>query len=103
RWPEQVRVDGRPAPVEERDGRPVLRLAPGTHEISGVFAWPRLPGLRAVPPETALVELTLQGRPVAFPERDELGRLWLRRGAEEEGSGERRPRGEGYAQVTHEV
>lgn len=103
RWPEQVRVDGRPAPVEERDGRPVLRLAPGSHEISGVFVWSRLPALLALPPETALVDLTLEGRPVPFPERDELGRLWLRRGGEEEAAGEKRVDAEVYRKVSDEV
>jgi hypothetical protein len=103
RWPEQVRVDGQPAPVGERDGRPVLRLEPGDHEIGGAFAWTRLPALLTVPPEIALVDLTLAGRPVPFPERDELGRLWLRRGGDEEAASERRVEVEVYRKVTDDV
>src|SRR5262245_24934042 len=78
RWPEEVRSDGAGAGVFERDGRPMLRLARGDHEIAGRFVWSALPSVLLVPPDTGLVALRVNGAPVAFPRRDTEGRLWLR-------------------------
>jgi hypothetical protein len=48
------------------------------HRVSGRFAWPALPPVLAVPPETGVLALRLAGEPVPFPRRDTQGRLWLR-------------------------
>jgi hypothetical protein len=77
-WPEDVRANGAAAPVFARDGRPTVRLARGTHRVSGRFVWSELPPLLGVPPETGLVSLRVAGAAVPFPRRDGAGRLWLR-------------------------
>jgi hypothetical protein len=77
-WPEDVRVDGIPTALFERGGRPTLRLAPGTHRLSGRFVWGALPPMLAIPPETGMVTLRVAGAAVPFPKRDGRGRLWLR-------------------------
>jgi len=77
-WPEDLRVDGEPAPVVEVRGRPALRLGRGAHRLTGRLVWNALPPLLAIPPETGIVELRVDGRPVPFPKRDGAGRLWLR-------------------------
>jgi hypothetical protein len=77
-WPEDVRVDGSPAAVFERDGRPTLRLASGAHRVAGRFVWGALPPLLAIPPDTGMVTLRVAGADVPFPKRDGRGRLWLR-------------------------
>jgi hypothetical protein len=77
-WPEDVSVDGRPAPVLDREGRPALRLGRGVHRVRGRLVWSALPPLLSVPRETGIVALRLDGRPVPFPKRDAAGRLWLR-------------------------
>ena len=87
-WPQEVRLDGSPAPVFERDGLPRLRVGPGRHAVAGRFGWARVPESLGVPPEIALVDLRLEGRAVARPRRDEAGLLWLRAGAEAVGEGE---------------
>jgi hypothetical protein len=78
RWPQDVRVDGKPAVVAPRDGAPAVRLLKGKHEISGSFAWNELPEILPIPPRTGLVALTLDGQAVPLPRRDPLGQLWLR-------------------------
>jgi hypothetical protein len=103
RWPEDVRVDDEPAAPSLRDGRPELRLEPGLHELRGRFVWAQLPALLAVPQETGLVALRLGGAAVEFPERDELGRLWLRAVGDEAQAGERRIELELHRKVTDEV
>ncbi|HLF96049.1 MAG TPA: hypothetical protein VI457_02810 [Methylococcaceae bacterium] len=79
-WPLTVTLDGQPAVVLERDGRPAVKLAPGAHVLSGRFAWETSPENLSVPPESGLVSLNLNGRDVAQPSLDQEGRLWLSAG-----------------------
>lgn len=83
RWPQSVRVDGRGAVVVARAiggvERPAVRLEPGEHAVAGAFEWDALPEAIEVPPETGLVALAVGGRAVPRPERDDDGRLYLRR------------------------
>ncbi len=80
RWPAELLVDGKPAVLLERGGRPALQLLPGDHLISGRLLWRALPASLEVPTEIGLVALTLNGRPIRSPNRDSEGRLWLREG-----------------------
>ena len=68
-WPRHVLLDSRPAPLVARDGVPSVRLGAGVHQLSGEFLWPRRPETLAIPAETALVDLTVDGRVVLHPER----------------------------------
>lgn len=77
-WPEDVRLDGRPAPVYRRDRTPRLRVEPGTHRVAGTFSWSTLPESLAVPAAIGLVDLGLDARPVPKPRREAGGLLWLR-------------------------
>ncbi|MEK7799610.1 MAG: hypothetical protein AAB297_07255, partial [Acidobacteriota bacterium] len=88
-WPQDVRVDGRPAIVAAQPGGPAVRLSTGRHGVSGTIAWDALPPLLQVPTGTGLVGLTVRGRAVAFPARDEQGRLWLQKQAGEEAAADR--------------
>jgi hypothetical protein len=80
-WPEDVTVDGRPAPVSGDEPR--VRLQPGDHVVRGRFVWSSLPISLAIPARTGLVELTLDGRQVPFPRRERDGRIWFKAGAGE--------------------
>lgn len=83
-WPQDVQANGRPAPVVARNGAPHVLITPGTHTLSGRLSWTTRPESLAVDSRTALVELTLDGRRVAQPERPN-GAVWLgkRRSAEQ--------------------
>ena len=75
-WPTDVLVDGRNADLVAREGVPQLYLPAGEHRISGAFRFVTRPAQIAIDPRTALVQLTLDGRAVAQPERPN-GALWL--------------------------
>ncbi|BBL71087.1 hypothetical protein [Methylogaea oryzae] len=77
-WPLSLQVDGKPAAVLERDGMPVVELAPGGHVITGQFAWEALPDSLPVPGELALLSLQVEKQTVAEVQRDADGRVWLR-------------------------
>jgi len=78
-WPQSVTLDGKPFTVIEHAGTPLLRLDAGGHRIEGRFSWRQLPDSLPVPPQTAIVDLTLLGAKVPLPQREEGGLLWLRR------------------------
>lgn len=75
-WPQAVKVNARPTPVVSRSGHPAIYLETGTHAVSGSFTWVRRPVSLVLPESTAMVALTVDGKPVAFPERNGEG-LWL--------------------------
>ncbi len=75
-WPNDVRVDGSHAQVVARENVPQLHLPPGEHLVSGAFQFAGRPEQLAIDPRTVLVDLTLEGRHVAQPERPG-GALWL--------------------------
>ena len=62
-----------------RDGVPVLDLPAGSQRIEGRFTWASartIAGAAGVRP----AQLTLDGKPLTHPKRDESGSLWLRTG-----------------------
>ena len=83
-WPRELRVDGQPAPVVEEASGPVAWLKPGEHQLAGSFAWTKLPESLHVPQATGLIALTLRGKSVPSPSRDEDGLLWLQKEEEDE-------------------
>lgn len=79
RWPLDVTVDGKRAVVVPQSGVPSVELEPGDHAVAGTFAWDSLPESIQVPPETALLKLTLRGKELDEPNRDAKGTLWLQK------------------------
>ncbi|NNC65839.1 MAG: hypothetical protein HKN84_13725, partial [Gammaproteobacteria bacterium] len=75
-WPAEVTLDGVPAAVVERNGQPAVRVTAGTHTVAGTLSWAQRPAAVAVPAQTVLVSLTVDGARIARPEI-ERGTLWL--------------------------
>ena len=76
-WPQEVTVDGKRVVVLDRGGRPFVDLLPGEHRLAGKLLWEEMPPSIAVPADTALLDLTLRGAAVPFPQRDADGTLYL--------------------------
>ena len=68
-WPREVTIDGRRGAIVTRDGVPYARLAAGEHQVAGRFDWAARPESLAVPLDTGLIELTIDGARVAAPTR----------------------------------
>ncbi len=79
-WPENVRVGERAAPVVDHDG-PAVTVEAGTSKIRGSFQWRTRPDSIAVPKEIGLLRLSVQGKAVDFPNRDEQGLVYLQKAA----------------------
>jgi hypothetical protein len=75
-WPREVRLNGTLAPVVSHGGLPSLRLAAGSHNVSGRFEWTSRPESLALAPRTAIVDLFVDGARVPQPERPGGG-VWL--------------------------
>jgi hypothetical protein len=79
-WPQDVLVDGAPAPVVDHENRPCIQLDAGMHKVAGKFGWEtEMPQLIRVPREVGLLSLSLEGKKVDLPNWDEAGNLWLKR------------------------
>ncbi len=76
-WPQNVTVNGKPAEVIKHNQLPSLYLPPGNYQLRGQFDWQRLPQSLHIPVAYAFVNMTINGRVIAFPKMQ--GReLWLR-------------------------
>jgi hypothetical protein len=74
-WPQEVRVNDRTVAVIERDSRPAIWLAAGEYHVQGNIRWDSLPPRLALPEDSGLLGLTLDGKPVTLPSVDERGGL----------------------------
>ena len=88
-WPQSVTLNDQPALVVEQHQRPAIRVKPGHYRINGEFNWDSLPEALQIPPNTGLVSLKINNKPVLFPDLAVNGRLWLReRDIGKKGAGE---------------
>ncbi len=76
-WPQNVKVNDRPATVAERQGKPALRLPPGSYRIGGRFFWDGIPESLTIARETALLSLSVNGKEIPFPTLKN-GAVWLK-------------------------
>ena len=72
-WPDRVTANDRTVEVIARNNVPSVRLAPGSYRIAGRFEWDERPGVLRLPPESGLLSLSVDGRPVERPEFDRNG------------------------------
>jgi len=77
-WPQDVRLNDQPVVVLEQAGRPALKAAPGDHVVTGRFFWSALPDSIRLPPDNALLDLSIDGRPAQADRLEKDGILWLR-------------------------
>lgn len=80
-WPVNVRRDGKPIPVLDREGVPHVRVPAGLHRIEGGFSWSEMPQNLSLPRELGLLALKSEGADVSIPAWGADGLLWLRRTA----------------------
>lgn len=83
-WPVEVKAaSGKESPVAfpvvNHQGRPSIRLTEGSWQVEGAFVWNEIPQRIAVVPETGLLSLAIEGKPVESPVWDSKGVLWLKR------------------------
>ena len=76
RWPLNVTVNARTAPVMERNGVPSIKLPAGSYDIKGDFLWKSMPENLGIPSDTGLIQIRINGQPLAKPVIKE-GQLWL--------------------------
>ena len=75
-WPEGVTVDGRAASVVSRNGVPSVFLQPGTYALAGRINWDARPRQLPVAAAIGLLQLRVDGKSVAFPQRTPAA-LWI--------------------------
>lgn len=70
-WPQEVSANGKAAPVVQHENKPALWLAPGDYRIEGSLPWKQLPEALAIPEETGLINLTVNGEARPSPLRSD--------------------------------
>lgn len=76
-WPLEVSGNQIKLLVQSKGGEPYVRLSKGKHTIRGQFRWNKLPKSLLITPGSGLVDLKVSGSPVARPQFDAQGQLWL--------------------------
>ncbi len=76
-WPQDVSTDTGFAVVRAKDGRPYMRLRPGTHIVRGRFVWDTAPQGIPLPRTAGLVTLTRDGKRASRVRVDADGMLHL--------------------------
>ncbi|MCQ8104424.1 hypothetical protein NP590_09950 [Methylomonas sp. SURF-2] len=76
-WPQQVSINQKPAVVTARQDKPAIWMPAGQYQVSGTFNWDKLPESLAIADDSGLIQLSLNGKSVAYPRLDQ-GALWLR-------------------------
>ena len=82
-WPREVATGGANVETVLRDGVPAVLLSAGRHRIRGTFAWDERPTTLAVPRESGLLSLTVDGQRIVLPRRSDQG-VWLGQGEQVE-------------------
>ncbi len=85
-WPMNITVNQQPAVVMEKNGKPVIELPAGSYRIAGEFRWDFMPDNLAIPADTGLIDLTINGKPIGFP-AVKKGQLWIK----DSDSGKKKP------------
>jgi hypothetical protein len=75
----EVKSHGALLPVVEHDGRPAIKLTPGSYDVEGSYKWNQMPGKIPVPREIGILVLSIEGTQVEVPDWDTEGILWLER------------------------
>ncbi|MDD5275328.1 MAG: hypothetical protein PHR16_04520 [Methylovulum sp.] len=81
-WPLNVTVNDKPALVLDRNGIPSIKLAadakqPLNYQIKGEFLWDAIPDNLAVPADTGLIDLKINGLAIPAP-MIRGGQIWLK-------------------------
>ena len=82
-WPQQVKINGEPALVVNRNGQPAIHVdIAGQYDIEGKFGWKSLPESLAVPAGTGIIRLTVNGDELLADVSEVT--LWLSRSRQQE-------------------
>lgn len=76
-WPLHVTVNDKAVWVMNRNNTPMVKLPAGSYELKGEFLWDTIPENLSIPPDSGLVDLSINGKLVAFPAIKE-GSIWLK-------------------------
>ncbi len=76
-WPQNVRVNNKPAIVINHQNIPTIKLDAGTYHIQGDFYWPQIPDSLTIPSQTGLISVSVLNKTIPFP-MIKNQQLWLK-------------------------
>lgn len=72
-WPQDFTVSGQHVPLLAHGGAPSIWLTPGNYDLRAHITWSERPQVLPVPAATVLIDLSVDGKPIAAPQRDGNG------------------------------
>jgi hypothetical protein len=78
-WPQDIKVNQKVFPAGSHEGLPAVFLPTGEYTIEGVLNWERVPDFIQIPVNVGTVNLTIEDKAIAQPDRDRTGKIWLSR------------------------
>ena len=66
-WPSGVSVNGKPASISRRGGKPAVFLMKGEHDVKGLIPFKRRPSSIPLPIQSGIVTLTIDGKSIDRP------------------------------------
>ncbi|NOQ16963.1 MAG: hypothetical protein GQ581_07880 [Methyloprofundus sp.] len=66
-WPQNVRVNNKPAIVIKHNNIPAIKLAVGTYHIQGNFYWQQIPDSLTIPKHIGLMTVSVLGKAINSP------------------------------------
>ncbi|MGK5094214.1 hypothetical protein WDW89_19640 [Deltaproteobacteria bacterium TL4] len=76
-WPQEITHLQKALLIQEINGHPFIRLAPGSYLLQGQLYWHSFPDSLTIPLNTGLIELTKNQVPVPYPTLEKDGKLWF--------------------------
>ncbi|WP_242512281.1 hypothetical protein [Pseudolysobacter antarcticus] len=72
-WPQDFTLNGQRVPLLAHGGAPSIWLTPGNYDLRAHITWSERPQVLPVPAATVLIDLSVDGKPIAAPQRDGNG------------------------------
>ncbi|MCF7971045.1 MAG: hypothetical protein K9L22_07755 [Methylococcaceae bacterium] len=76
-WPQNIRVNNKPAIVIKHNNSPAIKLSAGQYHIQGEFFWSNIPDSLSIPEQTGLISVRVLGKDIPSP-TIKNNQLWLR-------------------------
>lgn len=78
-WPQDVRVNDKPAVVISRNNKPAIKLNSGHYQLRGTFFWDKLPDSLAIPEHTGIISVSVLNKHIHHPIINKQ-QLWFKTG-----------------------
>ncbi|WP_158965794.1 hypothetical protein [Paraglaciecola sp. L3A3] len=82
-WPFEIKVNGKNTPIFSKNGMPFIELEKGNYSLEGKLSWQSIPASITLSKQTALVNMSINGRAINFPKINN-NELWFQESTQDQ-------------------